>query len=346
VGARGAGSKQDDFTEHLFVATTHEYLLIFTEQGRMFWLRAYEVPETAKTSKGTPLQNLIDKPKEDAVRSVLNVRNLRSPDYLENTFLMFCTEQGTVKKTPLEAYSRPRAAGINAITINEGDRLLDVQLLSGSAQVILASRSGRAVRFPEEKVRPMGRTAAGVRGISLNEEEPGDKVVGMVCIADSGQQELLVVSDNGYGKRSALDGEGGYRITNRGGKGVRAMMLTEKTGKLVSIQAVTDADDLMIINRSGLTIRLSMSELRTIGRATQGVRLFKVAANDEISSVAKVAAAEVEELVAEATSEAALLGVDLVSSAQLPVAADDASEDDDLSLAEEEAAEDEGEAPQ
>jgi DNA gyrase subunit A len=290
VGARGAGSKQDDFTEHLFVATTHEYLLIFTEQGRMFWLRAYEVPESAKTSKGTPLQNLIDKPKEDAVRSVLNVRNLRSADYLENTFLMFCTEQGTVKKTPLE----------------EGDRLLDVQLLTGDSQVILASRSGRAVRFPEDKVRPMGRTAAGVRGITLNEEEPDDKVVGMVCIADSGQQELLVVSDNGYGKRSALDGEGGYRITNRGGKGVRAMMLTEKTGKLVSIQAVTDADDLMIINRSGLTIRLSMSELRTIGRATQGVRLFKVAANDEISSVAKVAAAEVEDL--EPLAEEALTG--------------------------------------
>jgi DNA gyrase subunit A len=294
VGARGAGSKQDDFTEHLFVATTHEYLLIFTEQGRLFWLRAYEVPETAKTSKGTPLQNLIDKPKEDAVRSVLNVRNLRSADYLENTFLMFCTENGTVKKTPLEAYSRPRAAGINAITINEGDRLLDVQLLSGNSQVIVASRSGRAVRFPEEKVRPMGRTAAGVRGISLSEDPAdGDKVVGMVCIAESSTEELLVVSDHGYGKRSALEE---YRITNRGGKGVKAMQITDKTGKLVSIQAVTDADDLMIINRSGLTIRLSMSELRTIGRATQGVRLFKVAANDEISSVAKVAAAEVEEL--------------------------------------------------
>jgi DNA gyrase subunit A len=294
VGARGAGSKQDDFTEHLFVATTHEYLLIFTEQGRLFWLRAYEVPETAKTSKGTPLQNLIDKPKEDAVRSVLNVRNLRSADYLENTFLMFCTEKGTVKKTPLEAYSRPRAAGINAITINEGDRLLDVQLLSGNSQVILASRSGRAVRFPEEKVRPMGRTAAGVRGISLSEEAAdNDKVVGMVCIAESSTEELLVVSDHGYGKRSALEE---YRITNRGGKGVKAMQITDKTGKLVSIQAVTDQDDLMIINRSGLTIRLSMSELRTIGRATQGVRLFKVAANDEISSVAKVAAAEVEEL--------------------------------------------------
>jgi len=289
VGARGAGSKQDDFTEHLFVATTHEYLLIFTEQGRMFWLRAYEVPETAKTSKGTPLQNLIDKPKEDAVRSVLNVRNLRSPDYLENTFLMFCTEQGTVKKTPLEAYSRPRAAGINAITINEGDRLLDVQLLSGNSEVVLALRSGRAVRFSESKVRPMGRTAAGVRGITLG-EEPADKVVGMVCIADP-SQELLVVSENGYGKRSALEE---YRVTNRGGKGVRAMKLTDKTGQLVAIKGVSDADDLMIINRSGLTIRLSLGELRTIGRATQGVRLFKVAANDEISSVAKVAAAEVE----------------------------------------------------
>jgi DNA gyrase subunit A len=308
VGARGAGSKQDDFTEHLFVATTHEYLLIFTEQGRMFWLRAYEVPETAKTSKGTPLQNLIDKPKEDSVRAVLNVRNLRSPDYLENTYLMFCTEQGTVKKTPLEAYSRPRAAGINAITINEGDRLLDVQMLSGNSEVVLALRSGRAVRFSETKVRPMGRTAAGVRGITLG-EEAGDKVVGMVCIADP-NQELLVVSENGYGKRSALDE---YRVTNRGGKGVRAMKLTDKTGQLVAIKDVNDTDDLMIINRSGLTIRLSLGELRTIGRATQGVRLFKVAANDEISSVAKVAAAaeeELETLIAEA-AEGEVSEVDL-----------------------------------
>ncbi|MGI4822583.1 MAG: DNA gyrase subunit A [Janthinobacterium lividum] len=308
VGARGAGSKQDDFTEHLFVATTHEYLLIFTEQGRMFWLRAYEVPESAKTSKGTPLQNLIDKPKEDSVRAVLNVRNLRSPDYLENTYLMFCTEQGTVKKTPLEAYSRPRAAGINAITINEGDRLLDVQMLSGNSEVVLALRSGRAVRFSESKVRPMGRTAAGVRGITLG-EEAGDKVVGMVCIADP-NQELLVVSENGYGKRSALDE---YRVTNRGGKGVRAMKLTDKTGQLVAIKDVNDTDDLMIINRSGLTIRLSLGELRTIGRATQGVRLFKVAANDEISSVAKVAAAveeELETLIAEA-AESEVLEVNL-----------------------------------
>jgi DNA gyrase subunit A len=329
VGARGAGSKQDDFTEHLFVATTHEYLLIFTEQGRMFWLRAYEVPETAKTSKGTPLQNLIDKPKEDAVRSVLNVRNLRSADYLENTFLMFCTEKGTVKKTPLEAYSRPRAAGINAITINEDDRLLDVQLLSGNSQVILASRSGRAVRFPEDKVRPMGRTAAGVRGITLSEEDATDKVVGMVCVAEGSGEELLVVSDHGYGKRSALEE---YRITNRGGKGVKAMQITDKTGQLVSIQAVTDADDLMIINRSGLTIRLSMSELRTIGRATQGVRLFKVAANDEISSVAKVAAAEVEELAPEALAADSPAG-------QASLAAPVTDESDDLEAVGDETAE-------
>jgi DNA gyrase subunit A len=334
VGARGAGSKQDDFTEHLFVATTHEYLLIFTEQGRMFWLRAYEVPETAKTSKGTPLQNLIDKPKEDAVRSVLNVRNLRSADYLENTFLMFCTEQGTVKKTPLEAYSRPRAAGINAITINEGDRLLDVQLLSGNSQVILASRSGRAVRFPEDKVRPMGRTAAGVRGITLSEDDASDKVVGMVCVAEGSGEELLVVSDHGYGKRSVLEE---YRITNRGGKGVKAMQITDKTGQLVSIQAVTDADDLMIINRSGLTIRLSMSELRTIGRATQGVRLFKVAANDEISSVAKVAAAEVEELEPLATD--ALAGAASLGLASPDTDADASAAEADFSADEEPAAE-------
>ena len=352
VGARGAGSKQDDFTEHLFVATTHEYLLIFTEQGRMFWLRAYEVPETAKTSKGTPLQNLIDKPKEDAVRSVLNVRNLRSADYLENTFLMFCTEKGTVKKTPLEAYSRPRAAGINAITINEGDRLLDVQLLSGSSQVVLASRSGRAVRFPEEKVRPMGRTAAGVRGISLSEDATADdRVVGMVCLADAGQ-ELLVVSENGYGKRSALDGEGGYRVTNRGGKGVKAMQLTEKTGQLVSIQTVTDADDLMIINRSGLTIRLSMSELRTIGRATQGVRLFKVASGDEISSVAKVAAAEIEqpELVV-LENDGLAAGGALAAAAPLPYLADaddtaDKVDDDDSVDTDDEASDDDATADQ
>ena len=286
VGARGAATKLDDFTEHLFVATTHEYLLFFTEAGRVFWLKVYEVPEGGKATKGRPIQNLIELPREDNVRAVLNVRGLRDPDYLENTFLMFCTEQGTVKKTPLEAYSRPRTAGINAISINEGDRLLDVQLTTGNSQVILALSSGRAVRFEEEKVRSMGRNAAGVRGISLADTQ--DKVVGMVCLADP-TQELLVVSENGYGKRSELEE---YRITNRGGKGVRAMKITDKTGALVAIKAVTDADDLMIINKSGITIRLRMADLRTIGRATQGVRLLKISAGDEISSVAKIIAEE------------------------------------------------------
>lgn len=290
AGSRGAISKKDDFTEHLFVATTHEYLLFFTELGRVFWLKVYEVPEGGKATKGLPIQNLIEIPREDKVRSVLNVRGLKDPDYLENTFLMFCTEQGTVKKTPLEAYSRPRTAGINAITINEGDRILDVQLLAPNSEVVLASRSGRAVRFNESKVRSMGRAAAGVRGISLSETD-GDRVVGMVCLSDP-SQELLVVSENGYGKRSSLDE---YRVTNRGGKGVRAMKLTDKTGNLVAIKDVNDTDDLMIINKSGITIRLRMSDLRTIGRATQGVRLIKIGNNDEISSVAKVAAEEEKE---------------------------------------------------
>ena len=289
-GSRGAISKKDDFTEHLFVATTHEYLLFFTELGRVFWLKVYEVPEGGKATKGLPIQNLIEIPREDKIRSVLNVRGLKDPDYLENTFLMFCTEQGTVKKTPLEAYSRPRTAGINAITINEGDRILDVQLLAPGSEVVLALRSGRAVRFNESKVRSMGRSAAGVRGITLS-DTPGDRVVGMVCLSDP-SQELLVVSENGYGKRSALDE---YRVTNRGGKGVQAMKITDKTGKLVAIKDVNDTDDLMIINKSGITIRLRMSDLRTIGRATQGVRLIKISGNDEISSVAKVAAEEEKE---------------------------------------------------
>jgi len=289
-GSRGAISKKDDFTEHLFVATTHEYLLFFTELGRVFWLKVYEVPEGGKATKGLPIQNLIEIPREDKIRSVLNVRGLKDPDYLENTFLMFCTEQGTVKKTPLEAYSRPRTAGINAITINEGDRILDVQLLAPGSEVVLALRSGRAVRFNESKVRSMGRSAAGVRGITLSDTF-GDRVVGMVCLSNP-SQELLVVSENGYGKRSALDE---YRVTNRGGKGVQAMKITDKTGKLVAIKDVNDTDDLMIINKSGITIRLRMSDLRTIGRATQGVRLIKISGNDEISSVAKVAAEEEKE---------------------------------------------------
>ncbi|WP_022823660.1 DNA gyrase subunit A [Hymenobacter norwichensis] len=339
VGARGAASKQDDFTEHLFVATTHEYLLFFTELGRVFWLKVYEVPEAGKAAKGRPIQNLIEIPREDSVRSVLNVRGLRDPDYLENTYLMFCTEQGTVKKTPLEAYSRPRTAGINAITINEGDRLLDVQLTSGNSEVVVALRSGRAVRFPESKVRSMGRTAAGVRGITLGDEQ--DRVVGMVCIANDSQEELLVVSENGYGKRSPLEE---YRITNRGGKGVRAMKITEKTGALVTIKAVSDSDDLMIINKSGITIRMSVAkELRSIGRATQGVRLIRLSNGDAISSVAKVAAEDEKELADEAVVAGILAGTEGSLDGVAGMAADvedtvdvDDTDDDDTDEPEEE----------
>ncbi|RTQ45685.1 DNA gyrase subunit A [Hymenobacter gummosus] len=289
VGAKGVSTKDTDFTEHLFIASTHDFLLLFTEGGRLFWKKAYELPEGGKAAKGRPIQNLIPELADDPVRSVLNVRDLRDPDYAQNNYLMFCTEQGTVKKTTLEAYSRPRAAGINAITINEGDRLLDVQLTTGSSEVILASKLGRAVRFNEENVRPMGRTAAGVRGITLSEEGE-DRVVGMVCLADP-NKELLVVSENGYGKRSPIDD---YRITNRGAKGVSTLKITDKTGALVSIKDVNDDDDLMIINRSGLTIRLRVAEVRSIGRATQGVRLIKISEGDEISSVAKVAADDKE----------------------------------------------------
>lgn len=289
VGAKGVSTKEKDFTEHLFVASTHDFLLLFTEGGRLFWKKAYELPEGGRAAKGRPIQNLIPELAGDPVRSVLNVRDLRDPDYAQNNYLMFCTEQGTVKKTTLEAYSRPRTAGINAITINEGDRLLDVQLTTGSSEVILASKMGRAVRFNEENVRPMGRTAAGVRGITLS-EDGDDRVVGMVCLADP-NKELLVVSENGYGKRSPIDD---YRITNRGAKGVSTLKITEKTGSLVSIKDVNDDDDLMIINRSGLTIRLRVADVRSIGRATQGVRLIRISEGDEISSVAKVAADDKE----------------------------------------------------
>ncbi|GAA4386300.1 DNA gyrase subunit A [Hymenobacter koreensis] len=289
TGAKGASTKESDFTSHLFVASTHDFLLLFTEGGRLYWIKAYELPEGGKAAKGRPIQNLIPDLATDPVRSVLNVRDLRDPDYAQNNYLMFCTEQGTVKKTTLEAYSRPRAAGINAITINEGDRLLDVQLTTGTSEVILASSNGRAVRFNEANVRPMGRTAAGVRGITLADDGK-DRVVGMVCLADP-QKELLVVSENGYGKRSPIDD---YRITNRGAKGVSTLKVTDKTGALVSIKDVADDDDLMIINRSGITIRMHVADVRSIGRATQGVRLIKISEGDEISSVAKVAADDKE----------------------------------------------------
>lgn len=282
VGSRGVSTKEDDFTEHLFVASMHNYLMIFTEGGKVFWLKVYAIPEGSKTAKGRPIQNLIQIDSDDKVRAVINVKNLDDADYVNNNFLIMCTQKGTIKKTSLEAYSRPRQAGINAITINDGDRLLDVALTNGSNDIVLALQSGMAIRFGESRVRPMGRVAAGVRGISLS--EPEDKVIGMVCINRSDTQ-LLVVSEKGYGKRSSIED---YRITNRGGKGVKTFNISDKTGYLVAIKEVTDSDELMIINKSGITIRMEVSDLRVMGRATQGVRLIRLNENDEISSVAKI----------------------------------------------------------
>lgn len=295
VGSRGvAASKQDDFTEHLFIASTHNYMLFFTELGRVYWLKVYEIPEGGKTTKGRAIQNLIQISKEDKIRAVINVHDLKNPDYVINNYLIFCTEKGIIKKTPLEAYSRPRMNGINAITINEGDSLLDVQLTNGTNDIVMALKSGRAVRFNEDKVRSMGRNAAGVRGVTLASDD--DKVVGMVCVKDE-NMNLLVVSENGFGKKSSIEE---YRITNRGGKGVKTLNITDKTGSLVSIHGVVDTDDLMIINKSGITIRLRVADLRTIGRATQGVRLIKLNEGDAISSVAKIENEDKPEEVSEA----------------------------------------------
>ncbi|WNB16950.1 DNA gyrase subunit A [Marivirga arenosa] len=297
VGSKGAGSKDDDFTELLFVAKTHNYLLIFTELGKVFWIKVYRLPEGSKTSKGRAIQNLINIESDDSVRAVINVENLDDEDYINNNYLVMCTQQGTIKKTTLEAYSRPRANGINAISIKEGDRLLNVKLTNGDNDIIIAARSGRAIRFHESNVRPMGRTAAGVRGITLKDDS--DIVVEMVAITRE-NANLLVVSEKGYGKRSDIDD---YRITKRGGKGVKTLNVTEKTGELVAIKEVIDSDDLMIINKSGITIRLAVESLRVMGRATQGVKLIKVSETDSISSVEKVEKIDDIEEETEATEE-------------------------------------------
>lgn len=289
VGSKGAGSKETDFTEHIFVASTHNYLLFFTEFGKVFWLKVYEIPEGAKTAKGRAIQNVIQIESGDRVRAVINVRTLSDEDYINNNYIVMCTEQGTIKKTSLEAYSRPRAGGINAITVHEGDRLLDVKLTSGSDELVIALRSGRAIRFNESQVRPMGRTAAGVKGVTLAGDE--DRVVGLVAI-NNPNMNLLVVSEKGYGKRSDIDD---YRVTNRGGKGVKTLNITDKTGLLVSILGVTDENQLMIINKSGVTIRMAVSSLRVMGRATQGVRLIKLQETDQIASVAKIDVVEGDE---------------------------------------------------
>ncbi len=281
-GSKGSNSRNEDFIEHLLVATNHNYMLFFTEAGRCFWLRVYEIPEGTRQSKGRALQNIINIPKEEKVKAYIKVKNLKDQEYLENNFIIMCTKKGTIKKTSLEAYSRPRVNGINAININEGDQLLEASLTTGSSEIVMALRSGRAIRFNESTVRPMGRTATGVRGVTLGHDK--DEVVGMIAV-DSSDATILVVSEKGYGKRTDIED---YRVTNRGGKGVKTINITDKTGELVTIKNVTDADDLMIINKSGIVIRIAVSELRVMGRATQGVRLISLKGNDEIASVARI----------------------------------------------------------
>ncbi|MBS1522889.1 MAG: DNA gyrase subunit A [Bacteroidetes bacterium] len=288
-GAIGSNSRDEDFIEHLLVASNHNYMLFFTEAGRCFWLRVFEIPEGTRTSKGRAIQNIINIPKEENIKAFIKLTSLKDQEYLENNFIIMCTRKGTIKKTSLEAYSRPRANGINAININEGDMLLEANLTSGSSEIVMALKSGRAIRFNEATVRPMGRTATGVRGISLEDEN--DEVVGMISI-DNPETTVLVVSEKGYGKRTDIDD---YRVTNRGGKGVKTLNITDKTGKLVAIKGVTDKEDLMIINKSGIIIRIAISELRTMGRATQGVRLITLKGDDEIASVAKIEHDEDEE---------------------------------------------------
>ncbi len=282
-GAIGTATRDEDFVEHLFVATNHNYILLFTEKGRCFWLRAYEIPEGTKTSKGRAIQNLIQIPADDKVKAFINVMNLTDEAYLNTNFIILCTLGGIIKKTSLEAYSRPRQSGINAVTIREGDQLLEARLTNGRSEILMALRSGRAIRFNEEKVRPMGRNASGVIGVTLGHEK--DEVVGMVCVSDAEKETILVVSENGFGKRTDLED---YRVTNRGGKGVKTLNITDKTGDLIAMKGVTDKDELMIINKSGITIRMPVSDLRVMGRATQGVRLIRLDDDDRIASVAKI----------------------------------------------------------
>ena len=289
-GSRGSTTRDEDFLEHLFVATNHNYMLFFTEQGKVYWLRVFEIPEGSKTSKGRAIQNIIQLSPDDSVKAYINIKNLKDEEYIKNNFIILATKHGTIKKTSLEAYSRPRSTGINAITIHEGDELLAARLTNGNSEVLLALKSGRAIRFNENTVRAMGRTAAGVRGIKLASED--DEVIGMICVEDD-SYDILVVSEKGYGKRSKLED---YRVTNRGGKGVKTLNITEKTGKLIAIKNVKDEDDLMIINKSGIVIRIPVSSLRVMGRATQGVRLITLKEDDEIAAVAKVESfAELEE---------------------------------------------------
>jgi len=284
MGSRASGTRDEDFLEHLHIATAHNYMLFFTEKGRCYWLRVYEIPEGDKTAKGRPIQNMINIESDDKIKAYIAVKDLKDEEYCKEHFIIMCTRRGTIKKTTLEAYSRPRTNGINAINVREGDELIEARLTQDNSEVLIALRSGRAIRFPENKVRPMGRTATGVRGISMKDES--DEVVGMICVSDM-SNNILVVSENGYGKQSALED---YRITNRGGKGVKTMNITDKTGLLISILEVTPEEDLMIITKRGTLIRLGIDSLRVMGRATQGVRLINLKNNDSIAAIARVPA--------------------------------------------------------
>jgi DNA gyrase subunit A len=291
VGQKSAGTRDQDFLEHLFVATNHQYMMFFTQKGKCFWMRVYEIPEGSKTAKGRALQNLINIESDDKVKAFICTQDLKDKVYTNSHNLIMVTKKGQVKKTSLDKYSKPRVNGVAAITIKEGDELLAAQLTDGNSQIMIAVKSGKMVRFEESKTRPMGRTASGVRGITLKDES--DEVIGMVSVNDM-ESEILVVAENGYGKRSSIEE---YRITNRGGKGVKTLNITEKTGKLISINSVTDADDLMIINKSGLTIRMAVEDLRVMGRATQGVKLINIKENDSIAAVTKVMKDDVDEVV-------------------------------------------------
>ena len=282
VGAKGSTTRDEDFLEHLYIASMHNIMLFFTEKGRCYWLKVYEIPEGTRTSKGRAIQNVISLEPEDKVKAYIHVRELGNPEFVKNNYIVLCTRKGVIKKTSLEAYSRPRQNGIMAIQVREGDSLLEAKMTNGNHEVLLAIRTGRAIRFPERTVRPMGRVASGVRGITLS--GPQDEVVGMVCV-EKESEDIMVVSEKGYGKRSSLED---YRITNRGGKGVKTIRITEKTGNLIALKGVTNTDDLMIITRTGLTIRLAVSQLRVMGRATQGVRLINLKENDSIAAVAYV----------------------------------------------------------
>ncbi|CEN37840.1 DNA gyrase subunit A [Capnocytophaga cynodegmi] len=301
VGQKASNTRDQDFLEHLFVSSNHQYMLFFTQKGKCFWMRVYEIPEGSRTAKGRAIQNLINIEQDDKVKAFVSVQNLKDEEYINNNYLIMTTKQGIVKKTLLEQYSRPRQNGINAITIKEGDELLEAKLTSGKSQLMLAVKSGRSIRFGEEKVRAVGRNSQGVRGIDLDIEN--DEVIGMIAIENPSEETVLVVSENGYGKRSYIDepetGEAVYRITNRGGKGVKTISITEKTGNLVAIKSVLAGEDLMIINKSGIAIRLPIDDLRIMGRATQGVRLINIKGNDSIAAVAKVMKEDEEEAMPE-----------------------------------------------